>query len=203
MNRAAIAPHELPPLPYAQDALAQAISTHTVGCHHGKHHQGYVDTLNKLVVGTPFAEMTLEQTIVATTGQADKAKIYNNAAQAWNHSFYWRSLRPGGGGQPPASIKPLIESCFDNVEGCNKALAAAATARFGSGWVWLVLAGGKLEVIDTANADVPATLGKKPLLAIDVWEHAYYLDYQERRAEHVQAVLDKLINWAFAADNLG
>ena len=196
-------PHTLPPLLYAEDALAPVISARTLGHHHGKHHQGYVDTLNKLVAGTEYEGLSLQETISATVGLAAKAKIFNNAAQTWNHNFYWRSLKPGGGGVPPLTIKPLIDASFGSVDACTAALAAAATERFGSGWVWLVLEGGKLAVAHTANADVPATQGRKPLLVIDVWEHAYYLDYQEKRAEHVKAVLDELIHWGFAADNLG
>ena len=203
MIHAATAPHQLPALPYALDALAPVISAQTLNCHYGKHHQAYVDGLNQLVAGTPFAAMTLEQVIASTAGQAANAKMFNYAAQVWNHNFYWRSLRPGGGGEPPALLKPLILSHFDSLAACKAALAAAATSRFGSGWVWLVLEGGKLAVIDSANADTPLTMpGCRPLLAIDVWEHAYYLDYQERRVEHVETVLDKLINWGFAADNL-
>lgn len=203
MNRSATAPHVLPPLPYAQHALAPTISAHTVACHYGKHHQGYVDGLNKRVAGTPFADMSLQQVIAATHGQAEHAKVFNHAAQVWNHNFYWQSLRPGGGGEPPALLKPLILAQFESLEACNAALAAAAGARFGSGWVWLMLEGGKLTIIDSANADIPSIVpGRRPLLAIDVWEHAYYLDYQERRVAHVEAVLDKLINWGFAADNL-
>ena len=200
---ATTAPHLLPPLPFALDALAPAISAHTVACHHGKHHQAYVDALNKQVVGTEFAAMTLEQVIGATAGQPAMAPLFNCAAQTWNHNFYWRSLRPGGGGEPPLPIRPLIEATFGSVQACKDALVAAAGARFGSGWVWLVLEGGKLGVVDTANAETPLSQpGRKPLLAIDVWEHAYYLDVQERRTEHVTAVLDTLINWGFAADNL-
>ena len=204
MIHAATAPHPLPALPYALGALAPVISAQTLNCHYGKHHQAYVDGLNQLVAGTPFAAMTLEQVIASTADQAANAKTFNCAAQVWNHSFYWRSLRPGGGGEPPALLKPLILAHFGSLAACKAALVAAAGARFGSGWVWLVLAGGKLAVIDSANADTPLTVpGCRPLLAIDVWEHAYYLDYQERRVEHVEAVLDKLINWGFAADNLG
>jgi superoxide dismutase, Fe-Mn family len=197
------APHKLPRLPYAEDALAPAISAHTVGIHYGKHHKGYVDELNKLVAGTAYADMSLEQIITATAGKADKVAIFNNAAQTWNHAFYWRSMRAGGGGEPPASFKPLIEASFGSVAACTAALAAAGAKRFGSGWVWLVHEGGKLKVVDSGNADVPSTQGQKPLLTIDVWEHAYYLDYQNRRPEHIKAVLDRLINWGFAADNLG
>lgn len=194
--------HELPPLPYAEDALAPVVSARTVGLHHGKHQRGYVDTLNKLVAGTPYAEMTLEDIITATAGQADEVPVFNNAAQAWNHDFYWKSLRPDGGGVPPLSIRPLIEASFESVDACTAMLADAAIKHFGSGWAWLVLERGKLKVITTSNAEVPATRGLRPLLAIDVWEHAYYLDYENRRAEHVRAVLDKLVNWGFAADNL-
>ena len=201
--KAPTGPHKLPPLPFGESALEPAISANTLAFHHGKHHNGYVDALNKAVAGTPYADMTLEQTIGASAGKADQAAVFNNAAQTWNHTFYWNSLRHGGGGEPPASIKPLIDASFGNLAACKAALALAATKRFGSGWVWLVLDGGKLKVVDTANADVPFTQGKKPLLAIDVWEHAYYLDYQNLRAEHVAALLDTLINWGFAADNLG
>ena len=195
-------PHQLPPLPYSQEALAPVISATTLGLHYGKHHQGYVDALNKLIAGTRFTGMSLQQLISATTDQADHATIYNNAAQTWNHTFLWHSLRANGGGAPPASIKPRIDASFGSVDACKKALATAAAQRFGSGWVWLVLEGGKLGVVDTANASLPPAR-QKPLLSIDVWEHAYYLDYQNRRPDHVKAVLDKLINWGFAADNLG
>jgi len=194
---------ELPRLPYAENALAPTISSNTLSFHHGKHHKGYVDTLNKLIADTPYAEMSLEQIVRATAGKADKVAIFNNAAQAWNHSFYWRSLTPNGGGEPPAAMKPLIEAAFGGTDDCKTALATAATKRFGSGWVWLVLEGGKLKVVDTGNADAPIAQGQKPLLTIDVWEHAYYLDYQNRRVDHVKAVLQELINWGFAAENLG
>ncbi|WP_295642076.1 superoxide dismutase [uncultured Methylibium sp.] len=195
--------HELPPLPYAEDALAPVISARTVGLHHGKHQRGYVDTLNKLIAGTPYAEMRLEDIITATAGQADEVPVFNNAAQAWNHDFYWKSLRPDGGGVPPLSIRPLIEASFESVDACNAMLADAAIKHFGSGWAWLVLERGKLKVITTVNAEVPATRGLRPLLAIDVWEHAYYLDWENRRPEHVRAVIDRLVDWGFAADNLG
>ncbi len=192
----------LPPLPYAQNALEPVISANTISFHYGKHHKGYVDNLNKLVVGTEFAGMPLEKIINATAGKADKAAIFNNASQAWNHTFYWNSLTPNGGGEPPAALKTKIEASFGSVDACKKELASAATTQFGSGWAWLVLDGDKLKVIKTSNADSPLTKGMKPLLTIDVWEHAYYLDYQNRRADYVNAVLDKLINWRFAADNL-
>jgi Fe-Mn family superoxide dismutase len=195
-------PHVLPPLPYADDALAPVISAQTITFHYGKHHKGYVDTLNKLVAGTEFAGLPLEKIIADTAAKADKTAIFNNAAQAWNHTFYWRSLRPKGGGEPPAVLKPKIEAAFGSVDACKKELSTAALAQFGSGWVWLVLDGGKLAVVKTGNAAVPMTTGGTPLLCIDVWEHAYYLDYQNRRADYVSAVLDTLINWTFAAENL-
>jgi Fe-Mn family superoxide dismutase len=195
--------HSLPPLPYAEDALDPVISADTLRLHYGKHHKGYVDTLNKLIAGSELADLSLEQLINETAGKADKAAIFNNAAQTWNHTFYWRSLRAKGGGEPPASLKQKIEATFGTVEACKKELATAATAQFGSGWAWLVLEGDKLKVVKTGNAENPLTRGAKPLLVIDVWEHAYYIDYQNRRADYVNAVLDKLVNWSFAADNIG
>ncbi len=195
--------HDLPFLPYAENALEPVISAKTIGFHYGKHHKGYVDNLNKLIAGTEFADLPLEKIITQTAGKADKTAIFNNAAQTWNHTFYWRSLMPKGGGEPPAGLKQKIEASFGALDACKKELATAAMAQFGSGWVWLVLDGGKLKVVKTGNADVPMITGIKPLLTIDVWEHAYYLDYQNRRADYVSAVLDKLINWNFAAENLG
>ena len=195
--------HIRPPLPFAENALDPVISANTIGFHYGKHHKGYVDNLNKLIAGTELADLSLEKIIAETAGKADKAAIFNNAAQAWNHTFYWRSLRPKGGGEPPAALKQRIEASFGTLDACKKELATAATTQFGSGWAWLVLDAGKLKVVKTGNAETPLTKGVKPLLTIDVWEHAYYLDYQNRRADYVNAVLDKLINWGFAADNLG
>lgn len=195
-------PFSLPALPYAEGALDPVISAATLGFHHGKHHKAYVDNLNKAVAGTPFAELPLEKIISATYGAADKVGIYNNAGQHWNHSFYWKSLRPQGGGVPPAVLRHKIEEAFGGVEGLRREWLAVATSQFGSGWAWLVLDGDKLAVVKTGNADSPLTRGQRPLLTIDVWEHAYYLDYQNRRADHVDAVLDKAINWNFAAENL-
>ncbi len=195
--------HVLPALPYAQTALDPVISANTLGFHHGKHHKGYVDNLNKLIAGTALANYSLEKLVAETAGKADKVAIFNNAAQTWNHSFYWRSLRPQGGGEPPAALKQRIEASFGSLDACKKELATAATAQFGSGWAWLVQEADKLKVVKTGNAETPLIQGVKPLLTIDVWEHAYYLDYQNRRADYVNAVLDKLINWGFAADNLG
>jgi Fe-Mn family superoxide dismutase len=198
-----LSPIVLPPLPYADNSLDPVISANTIGFHYGKHHKGYVDNLNKLIAETEFADMTLEEIIAGTAGKADKTAIFNNAAQAWNHAFYWRSLRPKGGGEPPAVLKKKIEASFGTVDACRKEWSAAAMAQFGSGWAWLVLDDDNLKVVKTANADLPLTRGIKPLLTIDVWEHASYLDYQNRRADYVNAVIDKLINWNFAAESIG
>lgn len=194
--------YALPPLPYPENALEPLISARTISFHYGKHHRAYVDNLNKAVEGTEFDGMPLEGIIKATAGKADKAAIFNNASQAWNHEFYWKSLDPNGGGEVSAALKTKIMTSFGSVDACKKELAAAAVAQFGSGWAWLVSDGGKLKVIKTSNADSPLIVGMKPLLAIDVWEHAYYLDFQNRRSDHVNAVLDKLINWRFAEKNL-
>lgn len=197
------APFDLPPLPFADNALDPVITANTIGFHYGKHHKGYVDNLNKLITGTEFADMPLEKIIAATVGKADKSGIFNNAAQVWNHTFYWQSLTPKGGGTPPAELKKKIEASFGDMDTCLKELSAAATGRFASGWAWLVLDGDKIKAINTMNAETPLTTAAKPLITIDVWEHAYYLDYQNRRADYVKAVLEKLINWEFAAKNLG
>ena len=195
--------HLLPPLPYADNALEPVITARTIGFHYGKHHKGYVDNLNRLAAGTEYADLSLEKIIAGSAGRAEKSAIFNNAAQIWNHTFYWKSMRPKGGGEPPAALKRKMEASFGSVEACKKELADAAVSQFGSGWGWLVLDGDKLRVVKTANADLPRTAGMKPLLTVDVWEHAYYLDYQNRRADYVQAVLDKLINWEFALQNAG
>jgi superoxide dismutase, Fe-Mn family len=199
----AVSPFTLPPLPYAENGLEPVVTAKTVSFHYGKHHKGYVDTLNKLVAGTEYADMTLEAIIAGTAGKADRAAIFNNAAQIWNHTFYWQSLKVKGGGEPPAALRKRMETAFGSVDACKKELAGAAVSQFGSGWAWLVLDGNDLKVMKTANAEVPLTMGMKPLLTIDVWEHAYYLDYQNRRADYVNAVLDKLINWEFALQNMG
>ena len=193
--------HVLPPLPYAENALDPVITAHTISFHYRKHHQTYVDNLNKLIAGTDYAALSLEKIIAATSGKAEAAAIFNNAAQIWNHTFYWKSLRANGGGEPPAALKEKMAAAFGSVDGCKKELASMAVSQFGSGWGWLVLDGDKLKVVKTANAETPLTTSMKPLLTIDVWEHAYYLDYQNRRADYVAAVLDKLINWEFALQN--
>jgi superoxide dismutase, Fe-Mn family len=194
-------PYDLPPLPYSEDALDPVISAKTLSFHHGKHHKTYVEKLNDLVKDTEYADMSLEKIITSTAGKSDKSSIFNNAAQVWNHSFFWHSLRAGGGGEPPASLKQKIEASFDSVDACCKELASAGAAQFGSGWAWLVMDGDTLKVVKTPNAENPLTMGVKPLLTLDVWEHAYYLDYQNRRAGFLDAVLEKLINWEFALQN--
>lgn len=198
----AATPVTLPPLPYTDDALQPVISANTMGFHYGKHHRGYVDNLNRLLNGNELAELPLPALIVAAAGRPDRAALFNNAAQTWNHTFYWHSLRPQGGGQPPMALRQRMERSFGSVEACRKELVAAALSQFGSGWAWLVQDGANLAVVKTANAETPLTQSLKPLLVIDVWEHAYYLDYQNRRADYANAVVDKLINWGWAADNL-
>ena len=183
--------------------MEPVISARTIGFHFGKHHKGYVDNLNKLVAGTEYTDLSLEKIIGITTGRTEKAAIFNNAAQIWNHTFYWKSMRSKGGGVPPAALKEKMVASFGSVDACKQEIVAAAVSQFGSGWAWLALDGDTLKVVKTANANVPLTTGLKPLLAVDVWEHAYYLDYQNRRADYVNAVLDKLINWEFALHNAG
>ncbi len=191
-------------LPYADDALAPIVSANTLSFHHGKHHKTYVDNLNNLVKGTEFEGQSLEAIVTATAGKADKAPLFNNAAQIWNHDFYWNSLKPNGGGMPTGKVAEKINESFGSFDEFKKQMAATTVGQFGSGWGWLVAdAAGKLKVVKTGNAEVPMTQGLKPLLTIDVWEHAYYLDHQNRRADYVNAVIDKLLNWDFAAKNLG
>lgn len=195
-------PFTLPPLPWPDNALSPHISPDTVGFHYGKHHQGYVNNLNKLVTGTSMADQPLETIIQATAGKADQTAIFNNAAQIWNHTFYWNSLKPKGGGKPTGALMEHIEKNFNNFDAFKAELAKAAASQFGSGWAWLVKDGDKLTIVKTGNADTPIAHGQKPLLTIDVWEHAYYLDYQNRRADYVAAIMDHLINWEFAEQNL-
>jgi len=192
----------LPPLPYAENALEPVITAKTLSFHYGKHHKSYVDNLNKLITGTDYSELSLDEIIKGTAGRPERAAIFNNAAQTWNHTFYWNSMKPNGGGEPPAALLQKIVASFGSLDACKKEFASAAVAQFGSGWAWLVLDGDKLKVVKTANADDPLTTGMKPLLTIDVWEHAYYLDYQNRRVDYANAVLDKLINWEFALQNV-
>ncbi|MDO9007158.1 MAG: superoxide dismutase [Thiobacillus sp.] len=195
-------PYDLPALPYPQDALSPYISETTLRFHYGKHHQTYIDALNRAIDDTEFQAMPLKALIRATAGKAEQTALFNNAAQTWNHAFYWDSLAPAGGGEPPPALKRMIEASFGSVEACKQALSEAAMTQFGSGWAWLVLDGKKISVMKTNGADNPLTCDKTPLLAIDVWEHAYYLDYHNRRKDHVVSVIDKLLNWNFAASNL-
>jgi Fe-Mn family superoxide dismutase len=195
-------PITLPALPYPENALEPIVSARTVGFHHGKHHRAYVDNLNKLIAGSELAESDLGTIVRETAGKPDKASVFNNAAQAWNHNFYWKSLTPKGGGIPSGKLAEMAETSFGGIDALKKELQNAAVTQFGSGWAWLVLEGGKLKVMKTSNADNPMISGAKPLLVIDVWEHAYYLDYQNRRADHVAAVIDGLLNWNFALQNL-
>jgi Fe-Mn family superoxide dismutase len=194
--------HVLPPLPYAESALDPVISAKTIGFHYGKHHKGYVDTLNKLITGTELEGLPLEKLIAETAGKIGQVAIFNSAAQIWNHTFYWRSLRPKGGGEPPAALTDKIEAAFGNLAACKKELATAAATEFGSGWAWVVLDAETLKVITTDNAATPLTSGMQPLLTIDVWEHAYYVDYRNRRPDYVSAFLDHLVSWDFVAQNL-
>jgi superoxide dismutase, Fe-Mn family len=195
--------HELPALPFAHDALEPVISAKTLSFHYDKHHKGYVDKLNSLVVGTPFADLSLEDLIVQTAGKTEHAAIFNNAAQAWNHTFYWRSLAPNGGGdRVPTALHEKIRTSFGTLTKLKEQFVQAAIEQFGSGWAWLVLDSAELRVIKTGNSDDPLPKQLKPLLTIDVWEHAYYLDYQNRRADYAHAILDRLINWEFAAENI-
>jgi superoxide dismutase, Fe-Mn family len=194
----------LAPLPYPENALEPLISARTLALHHGKHHAGYVAKLNELVAGTRYAGQTLEAIILATAKDAKATAIFNNAAQIWNHDFLWRSMRPAGGGAPEGRIKTALARDFGSDARLHESFAKAAAGQFGSGWVWLVAGkDGRLEVTATSNADTPLTEGKVALLTIDVWEHAYYLDYQNRRADYVAAWLEKLVNWRFAEENLG
>jgi len=190
-------------LPYAENALEPAISAKTVSLHHGKHHKAYIDKLNELVAGTPYEGMPLEEIVKrSATSEKDKA-IFNNAGQAWNHEFYWNCMASRGE-QPGGRIKHAIEASFGGLEEFKAAFAKAAIAQFGSGWAWLVKGkNGKLKIATTANADTPLARGEVPLLAADLWEHAYYLDYQNRRPDHLKAWLDKLANWSFAEKNCG
>jgi Fe-Mn family superoxide dismutase len=194
---------ELPLLPYADTALEPIYSAKTISFHYGKHHKAYVDNLNKLLAGNPLETKALEEIIRSVAGDATKAGVFNNAAQIWNHTFFWHSMKPGGGGKPSGALAQKIEAAFGSYEKFAEQFKAAAVGRFGSGWAWLVADGDTLKIVSTPNAETPITAGLKPLITVDVWEHAYYLDYQNRRPDFVQAFLDHLVNWDFAAANLG
>ena len=190
----------LAPLPYADDALAPTISAKTISFHYGKHHAGYVKTLNGLIAGTKYEGLSLEGIVAASRDASDTA-IFNNAAQTWNHDFYWRSLAPAGkGGEPSAELLAAINASFGSLDACKATLADAAVKRFGSGWAWLLKKDGKLVVESTSNADTPCgKAGVTPLLVIDVWEHAYYLDWQNQRATYAKAVVENHLDWSAAS----
>jgi len=193
----------LPELPYAKDALAPYISANTLEFHQGKHHKTYVDNLNKLIAGTDLEAKSLEEIIKIAAKDPAKAGIFNNAAQSWNHSFYWKCLKPQGGGTPKGAIAAKINATFGSHDKFVEELKNAGTTQFGSGWAWLVVDGSDLKITKTPNADTPLAHGQKALLTIDVWEHAYYLDYQNRRPDYLTAVIQNLINWDFVNANLG
>lgn len=192
----------LPDLPYDKDALEPHISSRTLSFHHGKHHNAYVTNLNKLIEETDLASETLEDIIKQTVNDADKAGIFNNAAQVWNHTFYWQSMKPKDGGDPSGDIAEKIIADFGSYDNFISQFKNAGLTQFGSGWVWLVLKNNKLEIMKTSNADTPIAHGIKPLLTMDVWEHAYYLDYQNGRADYIDSFINHLINWDFANSNL-
>jgi superoxide dismutase, Fe-Mn family len=191
---------QLPPLPYAENALEPVISARTLSFHYGKHHTTYLNKLNELTKGTPQEKMGLEEIIKAAA--KDKGPLFNNAAQVWNHTFFWNSMRAKGGGEPSGEVANLIQGSFGGLDKFKEQFKNAAVAQFGSGWAWLVRDGAKLKIVTTGNAESPLTTSMKALATCDVWEHAYYLDYQNRRPDFVQAFLDKLINWDFVAANL-
>ena len=193
----------LPQLPYTGTALEPYISANTLGFHHGKHHKAYVDKANSLIEGTQFQGMTPEEIILKTAGNSEHAGIFNNAAQAWNHSFYWNSMRPSGGGSPSGKLAGMINAAFGSFEHFKQSFTDTAVGQFGSGWAWLVLEKDALKIIKTGNAETPISKGMKPLITVDVWEHAYYLDFQNRRPDYIKAFLDHLVNWDFALKNLG
>ena len=187
------------PLPYAEDALQPTISARTMSFHYGKHYKTYVDNANNLVKGTDLEGKSHEQIILAVVGKPDKAAIFNNAAQAWNHAFFWQCMKPNGGGEPTGALADAIKASFGGYDAFRKAFADAALTQFGSGWAWLVEEEGKLKIVKTANADTPIAHGQRALLTIDVWEHAYYLDYQNRRKDFIEAFLASLVNWDFVS----
>ena len=193
---------ELPPLPYDKNALAPHISANTLDFHHGKHHQAYVTNLNNLIKDKPLEGHGLEDIITSSFGKADQVGVFNNAAQVWNHTFFWHCMKPGGGGAPSGEVAAAIDASFGSMDKFKEEFKTACVTQFGSGWGWLVADGGKLAVMKTPNAENPMAHGKTALLTCDVWEHAYYLDYQNRRPDFVQAFMDSLINWDFVAENL-
>lgn len=196
-------PITLPDLPFAGNTLEPYMSTRTFEFHHGKHHRAYVDNTNRLIEGTDLAGQPLETIVRAAAADPAKKGLFNNAAQVWNHSFFWQCLKPGGGGRPSGRIAAMIDAELGGYEKFAADFKNAGVTQFGSGWAWLVLRDGKLAITQSANAETPLTQGATPLLTADVWEHAYYLDYQNRRPDFLQAFLDHLVNWEFVNANLG
>lgn len=193
----------LSPLPFSLSSLEPHISSRTLEFHYGKHHQTYLDNLNKLVAGTEFEVAKLEEIIIKTAGSLNQAALFNNAAQVYNHDFFWKSLRPAGSlSEPSPELLSLINKSFGSLDNFYDEFKSAALGQFGSGWAWLIKEGDNLKIIKTANADTPIAHSLKPLLALDVWEHAYYLDYQNRRADFIEAVLRNLVNWDFIELNI-
>lgn len=190
------------PLPYGHDALEPCISSRTLEFHYGKHHQAYADNTLKLIAGTNLAKLPLTEIIQKSHGVKELVPTYNNAAQLFNHNFYWQSMTPKGGGNPRGKIQEAITQSFGSYDAFVKIFSESAASQFGSGWTWLVKDGNQLKVIHTGNADTPVTMGMVPLLTLDVWEHAYYLDYQNRRADYIRAFMEHLVNWEFAGKNL-
>ncbi len=193
-------PYTLPDLPFKPKALEPYISENTLSFHHGKHHQAYVNNLNSLIKGTDLEAKNIDEIILATAKDSSKASIFNNAGQVWNHTFYWHSMKQNGGGEPKGKLATQIEKDFGSFTAFKEKFKEAGVAQFGSGWAWLVLEDGKLKITKTANADLPMVHGQKALLTADVWEHAYYLDYQNKRPDYLTIFLDHLINWDFAED---
>jgi Fe-Mn family superoxide dismutase len=192
---------QLTKLPYDRDALEPHISARTLDYHYGKHHKGYVDKLNQNVAGTNYEDMVLED-VVRTSFRKKDTSVYNNASQAWNHTFLWDSMKPNGGGRPTGALSGLIDEQFGGLDSFRNEFKESATGQFGSGWTWLVADDDTLAIVSTPDADSPLTTDTMPLLTLDVWEHAYYLDYQNSREEYVDAFLENLINWDFAQANL-
>lgn len=194
-------PFALPALPYKMNALEPFISENTFNFHYGKHHQAYVTNLNNLIKDNELSAMTLEEIVKASHNNPEKVGVFNNAAQVWNHTFYWHSMRPQGGGEPQGKLREQIEKDFGGFDKFKEQFKQAGATQFGSGWAWLVMENGKLKVTKTANADLPSVHGQVPLLTVDVWEHAYYLDYQNRRPDYLGIFLENLANWEFAENN--
>jgi Fe-Mn family superoxide dismutase len=201
MINQAKSPFILPSLPYVQDALEPFISSRTLSFHHGKHHDAYVKNLNALIANTPLAAMSLEEVILESAGKPEHIAIFNNAAQVWNHTFLWHCMKRGGGGKPAGTLYQAIERDFSSFEEFVETFKKTAAGQFGSGWGWLVWDGSRLKITKTANADLPLVHGEHAILTTDVWEHAYYLDYQNKRPDYLSVFMDKLVNWEFAQSN--